>query len=136
MTSAALPPLRVHTRTLTVADIEAALDALLAAIEADAAREIDGHPVNVDILSLAEIMRTEPDVFRVAELAENPVGRSCRESIKSLGKALFRVGGSTDAMREVMERVAERSPAKRYRRLNLLDKWWNGIGAGADVWCS
>ena len=93
----------------TVEEIEAALDELLAATlkharerdEADIAARAGGagepssaHGVTADALLETEFLPGEAFIA-------DPIGRSLREGVNMLGKALFALTGSTDVMQEV-----------------------------------
>lgn len=64
----------------------------------------------------------------------DPIGEACREAVRNFGERLFDVLGSTDAMRDVLNRVAEMDPARAGRRASILDHGWDGIGSNADRW--
>jgi len=120
----------------TVEEIEAALDELLAATlkharerdEADIAARAGGagerssaHGVTADALLETEFLPGEAFIA-------DPIGRSLREGVNMLGKALFALTGSTDVMQEVCDRVCDRDPANWGRRADIMSKRWDGIG--------
>ena len=72
----------------------------------------------------------------VSEILNDPVGATCRHSIRRLGELLYDITNSTDAMSDVLERVADRDPSRYSLRATIIDKSWNGIGAGQDRWWS
>lgn len=62
--------------------------------------------------------------------------RKNRKRIMVLGHDLYRLVKSTDRMQAIAERVADRVPEHWEFRVDILDKWWDGIGSGSDIWCS
>lgn len=126
------------THRLSGTEVENALDALLNAIEAEDDRRTEsppGDPVTLAATPCSEVSETDPSVWKVRDLASDPIGRACREQIRTLGALLFDVVGSTAGMRDSLQRVADRCPEKAARRTTIMDKWWNGLGApGRDLW--
>ncbi len=72
----------------------------------------------------------------VNEILDDPVGAACRHSIRRLGEHLYEIARDTDTMSDVLERVADRDPSRYSLRATIIDKAWNGIGAGQDRWWS
>ena len=72
----------------------------------------------------------------VSEILDDPVGAACRHSIRRLGEHLYEIARDTDTMSDVLERVADRDPSRYSLRATIIDKSWNGIGAGQDRWWS
>jgi hypothetical protein len=72
----------------------------------------------------------------VIEILDDPVGAACRHSIRRLGEHLYELARDTDTMSDVLERVADRDPSRYSLRATIIDKAWNGIGAGQDRWWS
>jgi hypothetical protein len=72
----------------------------------------------------------------VSEILDDPVGAACRHAIRRLGEHLYELARDTDAMADVLERVADRDPSRYSLRATILDKSWNGIGVGQDRWWS
>jgi hypothetical protein len=70
----------------------------------------------------------------VSEILDDPVGAACRHAIRRLGEHLYELARDTDTMSDVLERVADRDPSRYSLRATILDKSWNGIGAGQDRW--
>ncbi len=72
----------------------------------------------------------------VSEILDDPLGAACRHSIRRLGEHLYELTKSTDSMSDVLERVADRDPSRYSLRATIIDKSWNGIGAGQVRWWS
>ncbi len=72
----------------------------------------------------------------VSEILDDPVGAACHHAVRRLGEHLYDLTKSTDAMSDVLERVADRDPSRYSLRATIIDKTWNGIGAGQDRWWS
>ncbi len=120
----------------TLERIEAALDELLAATlkhdrERDgaaiaaraggASESLSAHGFTADALVETEFLPGEAFIA-------DPIGRSLREGVRMLGKALFALTGSTDVMQEVCDRVCDCDPANWGRRADIMSKRWDGIG--------
>jgi hypothetical protein len=121
------------------ADIEAcdrALDALLSAIINNP------PPASQEPIRSTPIRWQDPKAIpprgsvNLPLLIRDPIGTACRAEIRRIGVELFRLTGSTGAMRKVAERVAERDPSKEGRRASIIDSAWNGIGEGNNRWWS
>jgi hypothetical protein len=61
------------------------------------------------------------------EIIRRPIGEAVRRAIKTLGERLHEIGGQ-ELMSDVMERVADRDPRNYSRRVDVLDKRFDGIG--------
>ena len=125
---------------MTEADrIENALDELVTAIiEHDAkwAKSAQVHTPAIAERPVAKLMVRTADNVDPASLVGDPVGEALRQTVRDLGGELFRLLGSTKAMRAVLERVAGRDQRRYRQRLNVMDKTWNGIGSDHDLWTS
>jgi hypothetical protein len=115
----------------TVYQIEDALDTLLTAIIKHE-RKRTSNPAPITLRWLDFSTEWLPGEMFLMD----PIGRSLREGVKQLGKTLFALTGSTDAMRESCERVCDRDSAHWGRRADIIDKRWDGIGEGSDRWWS
>lgn len=69
--------------------------------------------------------------LKLQGLVARPVESACREMVKTLGRHLYRLTGSFDAMQEAAERVADRDPPRYGRRASILNSAWDGIGGWA-----
>jgi len=112
-----------------IRQIENALDALLhVAVEEDSRPRPPG-PLRV--ISFEELAK-QPVLSRkqsaVAEIVETPVSGAVRYAIRLLGERIHELTGSTDAMRDIAERVAGRNQSRWGHRIDILDKRWDGIG--------
>ncbi len=105
-------------------------------------KRIQTRPTNRSQITTTPIkIRTLDDLAsredaEVSEILDDPVGASCRHSIRRLGEHLYELARDTDAMSDVLERVADRDPSRYSLRATIIDKAWNGIGAGQDRWWS
>ena len=119
--------------------IKAALDALLTlAIEHDM-RPRAGPPGPLKLISCAELFAKPIPTrreFEINRVLDDPICGATRNAIRLLGERLFEVVGNTDSMRGILEEVATRDDRHWGRRIDIMDKRWNGIGAGADRWWS
>jgi hypothetical protein len=107
----------------TVEQIEPALDTLLAAIIKHDRTPSPPAPRPLSaIIDAADLMDTE---FLPGEMfVQDPIRRSLREGVKQLGRTLFALTGSTEAMRNFCNRDHE----DWQDRAIILDKAWDGIG--------
>jgi hypothetical protein len=71
---------------------------------------------------------------RLEGIVKDPVFRALRRQLEDLGQKLYRLTGSTEAMLDVCNEVAARDPRHEDDRLNIIDKAWDGIGNGKDIW--
>jgi hypothetical protein len=69
-------------------------------------------------------------------IVKDPVRTALRRQLKDLGKRLYRALGNTKAMVSICEDVAARDPKRRSYRADIVDKAWDGIGEGSDIWAS
>jgi hypothetical protein len=121
--------------------VEAALDALLNEIvertlaqraEPKMPRAAQLMATPFKAIALDEIPSC--DETEVNEILQDPIGAACRYAIKRLGQHLYTMTKSMDVMAEVLNRVAERDPKHSGLRADIMDKWWEGVGAGDDRW--
>jgi hypothetical protein len=91
-------------------------------------REID--------LSPAALAATPDTVHRERSWATAPVDRAIKAGINEIGQILFDRLGSLDALRDVLERVAERGPKREDMRVSILDSAFNGVGNQERFWIS
>jgi hypothetical protein len=86
---------------------------------------------------LCPLSRSLLGVKRTFEgIIDNPIKGAVRAQVTSLGKELYKLLGNTDAMREICNDVAARNPKREGWRLDIIDKAWDGVGAGNDRWWS
>jgi hypothetical protein len=113
-----------------IRQIENALDALLSvAVEEDLRPRPPGGPLRViSFEELAEQPVLSHEQSAVAEIVETPVSGAVRYAIRLLGERIHELTGSTDAMRDIAERVAGRNQSRWGHRIDILDKRWDGIG--------
>ena len=72
--------------------------------------------------------------FYLEDVIKDPVRKALRAQLKDLGQRVFEFAGSTDLMRGVAETVAELDPPRWHRRINIIDKAWDGVGHARDWW--
>lgn len=78
------------------------------------------------------------DRIAVKEILADPVRGALRQAVRRMGRELYRLKGSTDAMIFSYDKVADMDDdeAKGARRAAIMDSAWNGIGEGDDRWWS
>jgi hypothetical protein len=123
-----------------VSGIEAALDSLLATIFGDEAerrelrrerREALRAPFSIGE-GLLRLLNGSEVELAAEQIVRDPVGSSCRQSIRALGARLYQLGG-LQLMQDVLYRVAERDEATWSRRIGIMDHRWDGIGNSAET---
>lgn len=123
----------VTTEVAETAQIEAALDFLLtAAIRADRDPHLlpETGPTSAGALvfQILEKMGSWTRAQReAADLLARPVWELTRQGVTTLGKRLHEIGGAR-LMHDVCDRVAALDPPHEDRRIDLIDKRWDGIG--------
>ena len=120
--------------------LERALDVLLTAMleedrklaETAGASSFKAHVFTAaDLQRAARLTRLEMDV---TDLQRQPVRAACRQAVRRIGEHLFKILGSTDGMREVLERAADMVPEQYGHRASIVDHAWDGIGSDSDRW--
>lgn len=115
------------------AQIEAALDVLLTAAiraEHDSSLLPERGPMSAGVLvgELIDKLQTWTKAQRAAaDLLARPVWELTRQGVRTLGQRLHEIGGQ-GLMNEVLYRVSARDPAHESRRIDIMDKRWDGIG--------
>lgn len=74
--------------------------------------------------------------YDLEAIVHDPELEALRAQLRKLGKELFRLLGSTDAMLEVAEEIAKRDPPNWDWCINLFDKNWDGLGNKDDIWAA
>lgn len=77
---------------------------------------------------MARLDAMTPKQRTAADLIRRPVGEAVRRAIKTLGERLHEIGGQ-ELMSDVLERVADRDPSRYGRRIDVMDKRFDGIGS-------
>ena len=116
--------------------VERALDVLLRAmIDEDGKRVPNVDCTVVFLASNLQHMklptRTEMDVKAIVD---EPVRAACKQAVRKLGEHLFKALGNTEAMSDLLERVADMDPPRYSYRAGIMDKAWDGIGNERDRW--
>jgi hypothetical protein len=91
-------------------------------------RAARGKPVELKIISAAQLIAADPEKLHLDAVIEDPVRKALRAQLRDLGERLHRLLPNTDAMLEVAEEVADIEPERWGRRIDLIDKAWDGIG--------
>ena len=114
---------------------ERAVDELLRALREHGAKRPASDQIVATPFVVPDHIPTRSEIELAAVLSD-PVGASLRQGVRRLGGHLFAVLGTTDAMREVLERVADLDTSHYGMRASVMDHVWDGIGAGSDRWWS
>jgi hypothetical protein len=104
-------------KSAEIKKVEQTLRILLDAIER---HRRPSHPDDGHIYSFKEAMALGP----YYSFERDPIGHSLREGVTKCGEWLWNLTRSTDKMRDSLYRVA----GNNCRRMDIMDKWWNGIG--------
>ena len=130
------------SKTQHVAMLKAAIAANLDAREKHAAM-LARRPASpaedikdIKVINCADLLGADDNWLELDEIIADPIRRALKAQMKHLGKRLYAVVGSTDAMREVCEEVANYNPKRWGTRTDIMDKNWNGVGDGNDRWWS
>jgi hypothetical protein len=117
--------------TATLSDtqrIETALDELLKAALASTIRF--PHPLG-GMYSAGQLLDYFGGMTRAQRdadaLLSDPVGEAVRRAITTLGRRLHEIGGLA-LMQDICDRAAALDPANEGRRMDIIDKRWDGIG--------
>jgi len=70
------------------------------------------------------------------EIVNRPLRGACGLAIRLLGQRLFDLTGSTKAMGEAIERVANRDPKSYGCRVDIISTRWEGLGSDGNRWWS
>ena len=109
--------------------IEMALDATLSAMAESVPRQDSTGSEPVGIIRASELEAAD-----LQAIIRDPVRRGCFLLLRYLGQELFDVVGSTNAMRDVMDRVAAMDKQREAKRVTILDRAWDGTGKSPDIW--
>jgi hypothetical protein len=102
--------------------------------EEQRAAELGVEPA-FDLLSVGDLCATPHDQLVLDEIIKNPVLQALRRQMRWIGQQLFTVLGSTDAMREIAEEVANEPGHGGWGyKITVMDKNWDGVGEGNDRW--
>lgn len=116
-----------------VATCERALDLLLRAIirhdDERAAARVGPPPIRLFAFEGIDVTR-----LGFEALTGDPVRHALRRGVRGIGRELYRLGGTTEAMLRSLYRVCDLDPVAEGRRLSITDHAWDGIGADNDRW--
>lgn len=120
-----------------LANIEWALQELLFLTERQPRRPMPHPPPErLRLMNLTEFLQDR--TTKGEEIVKSPIAFAARYAIKDVGRHLhahlMKLGLSRsdalDEMVRIAEGVAGRSRRRYGTRINILDKWWDGVGAG------
>jgi hypothetical protein len=100
-------------------------------------RRAQREGTKAELVTIASDLLRDPrtlDGCRAADLAEGHPEAAERLAVCWIGEQLWECTRSTDAMRDVLYRVAERSLRWGGVWLGICDKCWDGIGDRTDIW--
>jgi hypothetical protein len=89
---------------------------------------------SIRMFSAADLEKVGLTALREKSLVENPIGHSLKGAVHKLGQMLATELGSTDALLQVAEKLAKRKPRDYHSRINALDKAFDMIKVGDDMW--
>lgn len=125
---------------LTINDIHDAIDVLLTAYVKHKREQI-GVKRRSEMWRLSDY--PEGKVAEFIEMVNDPLGTVYRAGITRLGQCLYErikeeysVPGGIPEMRSSLYAIAERDAEQSGRRGAILDKLWDGVGSGSDIWYS
>ena len=75
-------------------------------------------------------------MWHARDIVKDPIEYALKQVMKEIGQLLFDALGSTNALREVADRICDRDPSKWGRRASPIDSAFNGVGRGKDRWWS
>ena len=102
----------------------------------DAAAKAKGYPIpETPPMSCSDLLAINPIQLGLEATARRPEHKALRKQLKDLGKQLFRLMGSTNAMRDVAEELANEKGRGGFQyQAGILDHAWDGVGEGNDHW--
>jgi hypothetical protein len=90
----------------------------------------------LEMYSAAEMCATDEKVMQARDWASSPVNKALKHGIHKVGQLLFERLGSLDALRDVVEDVAERDERYYGMRIGIMDSALNMVGEGDKRWVS
>jgi len=107
-----------------------------ARIEHDIRRKeaMAGGMPGIKLISGDDLIVADEEGAYLESVISDPVRWALRQQLKDLGWRLFRLLGTTNAMLSVAHEAADAEPERFGRRINIIDKTWDGIGEGNDCW--
>jgi uncharacterized small protein (DUF1192 family) len=96
------------------------------------AKHASGQPL--EVICAAALCRTPYEVVVARSWARRPVDKALKAGIKAVGQLLFDRLGSTDALRDVVERVCDRQRRHEGLALSAVDPALDGVGRDGDRW--
>jgi hypothetical protein len=92
-------------------------------------------PEKPQLVSWSDILAKSYEQHELEGIARNPERRALRKQLNSLGKKLFRLMGSTDAMRDVADELASQKGRGGFQyQAGIIDHAWDGVGDDSDRW--
>jgi hypothetical protein len=107
-----------------------------ARIERDIRRKeaMAGRMPGIKLISGDDLIVADEEGACLESLISDPVLSALRQQLQDLGWRLFRLLGTTNAMLPVAYEAANAEPERSGRRINIIDKAWDGIGEENDYW--
>jgi hypothetical protein len=84
----------------------------------------------------AALVETPTNILDARGWASNPIDRALTKAMRHVGQHLYDALGSTDALRDVVERICKPRSREFGRRMSALDAALNGVGRDGDCWFS
>jgi hypothetical protein len=91
-------------------------------------------PPGVDYWTEDEFIETPEKVIFLVDILNEPVQFALSRQLSSIGALLFAEVRSTERMRQTAEWVAALDVENYEFRMNALDRAFEGLGEGDDVW--
>jgi hypothetical protein len=85
-------------------------------------------------ITAAALMATPSNILDAVDWAAGPVEKALKEGMHAIGQIIFEQLGSTNALRDVVERICARSRRYESERLGALDSALDGVGNEHDRW--
>jgi hypothetical protein len=134
----AAPATRTMPTTLGTAEhlemLKRAIHAnLTTRIEHDRRRQTTAGAPKIELINAADLLAADDNWLYLDEIISDPIRRALRVQLKTIGQRLFDLVGDTDRMRAVAEEVANQKPPCG-KRIDIIDKAWDGVGNNEDRW--
>jgi hypothetical protein len=97
-------------------------------------RDRRAEPSRLEFINAADLARADADWLYLEEVIRDPVRKALRKQLRDLGQQLFDVLGTTAGMRDIACAIANLDRKHWHHRINILDKGWDGVGAGTCRW--
>jgi hypothetical protein len=91
-------------------------------------------PVQFTLIPIGDLMGADDRRLYLEGVIDDPIRKALRKQLKDLGQRLFDALGTTEGMVEIAEEIADLKPGPWGYRIDIIDKAWDGVGAGGDRW--